>query len=813
MGIRVKNKPSSAPIATTAVCAALACAIGAANADPSTIYVKSLSADRPLAAGQYAAVSATIASRPGKSAFPQVAIGVRQSDGTFKPFAVWPFTNPHAPTTLTAGSSYSFRSFQRIMNAGDYDCAVIAKDDAGRWSPLTYADGSPARIDVRADAPAQIASVRYVIDDSKPHHVYGAGSAIALNVQAIVSGGPSLGKEVESLNISTPAKPWSITDPAQAQAYLVGTPPDRDGFNVDFFRSPEENKRINIAVRFRHAVNVSSFVLRGTNPNDQFGPGAVTAAAVSTGGAGIDVPVFIAKEGENWAVTSALPSSVRATAITVSIAVPYKLQMKSFDVSGDAGGDSDASPAPSLSCQWEDAAGNALDRPAPIAPFANTPISSPANLAPGYYGLVFTSKLAGQDPQRSEFGFVVLPQAALQPADPADRDARIGLVHADINDPYLRPGWVKTMTAGDYNERTGVLDTASWKSALADRQKLGVQELPLVVGSPWVSEGDQPVTQDQLDRLKHKMAQYFTAAPDVRYYELGIEENLGYRHKRDQMPDFWTNLAAKAAVVRQAAVESGADIKLIYQIAEDDLPDVELFLKSGAAKQFDILAIHPYWWPDFPPPERWMPDYVGKIHALMAQYGKTMPIWSTEIGAPVDDNPGRFAGYPGDPGVFDRALSRSEHAQYMLKCYLVSWQQGVDKVFWYNQFDRGDNPEYAEDHFGLVDHWGFPKPTYAAYATMTYMLTDKPLESARVVHGNVELYRFKGKSADTLVLWTYPAARVSVPASALGIPGGAAAQVYDMYGKPLHESAGALSLSESPIYVTLPAGADSRASR
>jgi len=230
------------------------------------------------------------------------------------------------------------------------------------------------------------------------------------------------------------------------------------------------------------------------------------------------------------------------------------------------------------------------------------------------------------------------------------------------------------------------------------------------------------------------------------------------------------------------------------------LRSAEDFLKSPAAAAFDILALHPYAWPDFPPPEKWMPDYVGKVRALMEQHRAAKPIWFTEIGAPHDGNPGGFFGYPSSQ-VFDRGLSRDEHAAYLLKCHLIAFRLGVEKVFWYNYQDGGSDPEYAEHHFGMVDYWGYPKPSYSAYYTMSRLLRGKTLQPPAAVAGNVQIFRFAGGQEDCIVAWTYPAAARTVPLATLGIAPADVTDVENLIGTPVAHQGDSVSLSGSPIYV------------
>ena len=65
----------------------------------------------------------------------------------------------------------------------------------------------------------------------------------------------------------------------------------------------------------------------------------------------------------------------------------------------------------------------------------------------------------------------------------------------------------------------------------------------------------------------------------------------------------------------------------------------------------------------------------------------------------------------------------------------------MERAFWYNLKDRGSNRDYAEDHFGLIDYWGYPKPAYPAYVTMLHNLAGKPA-GKRVRFDDVWAYEF-----------------------------------------------------------------------
>ncbi len=319
------------------------------------------------------------------------------------------------------------------------------------------------------------------------------------------------------------------------------------------------------------------------------------------------------------------------------------------------------------------------------------------------------------------------------------------MVHADLEDPWLL-GWVKTVTWKTTSAKW-------WYSKMEKRRSAGSVELPIITGSEWKSDDYKAIADDQLKRLAKKVRDYLAADRATLYWETGIEENLGGRFER---PFYLKNLAAKSDVIRAAANEVNPDIKLIFQIANMHYEDVGSFMRSDASKNYDVLALHPYKWPNFPPPEEWLKNFLSKARAQMKDSGRELPIWVTEIGAPHRGNcPSCFFGYPKDNNSVP-GLSNQEMISYIIKFHVMAVQYGVEKVFWYNYKDRGSEREFAEDHFGLIDYWGYPKPAYLAYINLNQSLVDKVFTNA-VRKNDIWAYEFDGDIEKVTVAWSFPA--------------------------------------------------------
>ncbi len=444
--------------------------------------------------------------------------------------------------------------------------------------------------------------------------------------------------------------------------------------------------------------------------------------------------------------------------------------------------------------QWVDFRGKSLGEKHRLVDRGKMQLKAP-DAGQGYYGLRISGDLpstavTGFLPgEYKEYGFSVLPAAD---SNVDEASSQFGMVHAKVEDPYL-PRWVKTMTW-----KTRGPD--GWKAAIKEHAKVGKSELPIIVSGEWVSDDRQPISKEALAIIKERSQQYFVADPSVRYWELGIEENLSKNYHQKY---YWSNLASKVAAVKQASLSSGANVKLIYQIAERRKKDIRKFLDSKASKEFDILAIHPYAWPDFRTPETWLPGFQQFVRDEMTARGHTFPIWYTEVGAPHHGNPLGFFGYPED-GAQVTGVSLYSATPYLLKLHVMGLAEGVEKIFWYNYVDQHSEREYAENFFGLIDYWRFPKPAYTAYVTMVRLLEGKPLVEIQAGKNDLYSYTFSDKKETVSVLWRSPEA-APIPFSS--VVNNQSVKVFDLVGHEINgESLTALSLGTEPVYVLYPEG-------
>jgi hypothetical protein len=141
---------------------------------------------------------------------------------------------------------------------------------------------------------------------------------------------------------------------------------------------------------------------------------------------------------------------------------------------------------------------------------------------------------------------------------------------------------------------------------------------------------------------------------------------------------------------------------------------------NGLQDAIDVLDLHPY-------PKRATPTPPGAIlggpESVLASLAAcrermrlagdgSRPVIATECGHPT---------YEGDwhmpPSSYER------QAQWLVRTHLLLAAAGLDRVYWYAFQDEGTNRAEPEHGFGIIDWHGVTKPAYAAYRTMTRLLS------------------------------------------------------------------------------------------
>jgi len=198
----------------------------------------------------------------------------------------------------------------------------------------------------------------------------------------------------------------------------------------------------------------------------------------------------------------------------------------------------------------------------------------------------------------------------------------------------------------------------------------------------------------------------------IKDYECWNEQNIS-RFWEPRPDPYHYGLMLKAAypAIKAACPDARVSIGGLASWDDVDLGERWGYLKKlyeahpDIASYFDVLALHPYTWFQFAPPEQdqtvgvsfqaesqsRMTEIAREILALMGKPGA--PIFYTEVGWPSYD------------------LSEDDVARFAVRSVLLAARDGVEAWYWYTFFDDDPSSEAFrphENHFGLFGWPGDP---------------------------------------------------------------------------------------------------------
>ena len=217
----------------------------------------------------------------------------------------------------------------------------------------------------------------------------------------------------------------------------------------------------------------------------------------------------------------------------------------------------------------------------------------------------------------------------------------------------------------------------------------------------------------------------------VRHYEIWNEPNASTFWKPQPNPEDYAKLLEAAyKSCKDADPES---VVLGCSTSGTDLDFIGRVLAADGGRFMDAVSFHPYCQP-LPPEKKLLAD-ISKMKGIAP--GK--PLWITEIGYPA---------YAGAAGV-DAEMQANDLVRAFL---LARTSPAVERVFWYDFQNDGDDRDEAEFNFGLVRMDKSPKPAYHAYKTMASLVRDLPPVEFRIV-GNTYILRFEEGKNRLIAVW------------------------------------------------------------
>lgn len=262
---------------------------------------------------------------------------------------------------------------------------------------------------------------------------------------------------------------------------------------------------------------------------------------------------------------------------------------------------------------------------------------------------------------------------------------------------------------------------------------LGVKVLPMLAyGVDWAMEDSAESTIDPAEYAEFAGEVAATFCADIKEYEIWNEPNIERFWSPEPDPAHYGELLAAAA---DAIREACPDARVASAgFAAADYLDVRGFwwfiddmMSAGSVTcdTFDILAIHPYTFAQFPPPEHdnvlaeqlvspgqtWVTQMARDV---LAKYGcGDKPVWYTEMGWPSYE------------------LTEEDQGRYLARSILLAARDRIEAYFWYTFWDSspdGGGFRPHENYFGLYG-WVGPdgterraKPSYEAMKALADIL-------------------------------------------------------------------------------------------
>lgn len=175
-----------------------------------------------------------------------------------------------------------------------------------------------------------------------------------------------------------------------------------------------------------------------------------------------------------------------------------------------------------------------------------------------------------------------------------------------------------------------------------------------------------------------------------------------------------------------------------------DFEWMQSFVDEGGLSYTDVVSVHPYVQPE--PPEV-LEDDLARLNQMIADgnNGRTKTIWFTEMG---------WSSVPG-------WVTEQQQADYLVRMMAIGLDNGVDRIYWYNESNTSLNAGDRESNFGLFEgdtsflpYANSPKPVAAAQTVMARQIQNRKLTSSETIGEFGRSYVFSGDEDDTYLLWS-----------------------------------------------------------
>jgi len=310
-------------------------------------------------------------------------------------------------------------------------------------------------------------------------------------------------------------------------------------------------------------------------------------------------------------------------------------------------------------------------------------------------------------------------------------------------------GWIRDEVYwSEIEKEKGVFRfPTAYDDYLRAAQARGVQVLLILdFGNPAYSSKDKsgPTTEAErraFSRYCREVVRRYKPF-GVRTYEIWNEPNASTFWKPQPNPEDYSRLLEAAY---GSCKDADPDATVIgCSTSGTDLDFISRVLDAGGYRSMDGISFHPYCQP-LAPEKKLLTD-ISKLKRISSD----KPLWITEIGYPT---------CVGASGVDEET-----QANYAVRTLLLArTSPAVERVFWYDFQNDGEDQDEGEFNFGLVRMDRAPKPAYRACRTMTSLVKNLRPAEFRLV-GNTYLMGFgEGKDRLTAVWRLGGAESVDIP--------------------------------------------------
>lgn len=181
--------------------------------------------------------------------------------------------------------------------------------------------------------------------------------------------------------------------------------------------------------------------------------------------------------------------------------------------------------------------------------------------------------------------------------------------------------------------RKDIWDYSMLDATVDKAEAAGITILPILAYDvAWASPAYKHL-DDWLEYVRRTVGRYHNR---LKYWEVWNEQDLEQFWKETPNPANYTTLL-KATYREIKKIDPDIQV-LLGGLSGIPYEYIEGIYEAGGGPFFDVMAVHPYRYPE-QPESRSLKDDLDKLRQLMARYGdEKKPIWITEIGWPTHRN-------------------------------------------------------------------------------------------------------------------------------------------------------------------------------